>query len=165
MESGILGILGKIGFDWQVALANLINFLIIFFILKKYAFGPIGKLISERQNKIEEGLQAATKNAEILENTEKEREEVILEARSDAKKIIEESRKEAVEKREELVEQTKREVATMLENGKKSLEMEKVKMMDEAKKEMVGLVISTTEKILGEKVDASYSDKILKELN
>ncbi len=52
----VLEILGKIGFDWQVALANLVNFLIIFFILKKFAFKPIQKILKERQDKISEGL-------------------------------------------------------------------------------------------------------------
>src|SRR3989344_45130 len=59
----IYGILQKIGFDWQVALANLVNFLIILFLLKKFAFKPIGKLIKDRQDKINEGLQK-TKEAE-----------------------------------------------------------------------------------------------------
>ena len=53
----IYEILGKIGFDWQVALASLVNFLIILFVLKKFAFKPIKKLIQERQNKINEGIE------------------------------------------------------------------------------------------------------------
>jgi F0F1-type ATP synthase membrane subunit b/b' len=57
-------ILGKIGFDWQVALANLVNFLIIVFLLKKFAFKPIAKIIQDRQNKINEGLENAKKAAE-----------------------------------------------------------------------------------------------------
>jgi F0F1-type ATP synthase membrane subunit b/b' len=43
----ILGILGKIGFDWQVALANLVNFLIIFWILKKFAFKPVREILQK----------------------------------------------------------------------------------------------------------------------
>ena len=60
----IYEILQKIGFDWQVALANLVNFLIILFLLKKFAFKPIAKLIKDRQDKISEGLQKA-KEAEV----------------------------------------------------------------------------------------------------
>lgn len=60
----ILEILGKIGFDWPVALANTINFLIVFFLLKKFVFPSVSNFITERQKQIEQGLEKA-KEAEI----------------------------------------------------------------------------------------------------
>lgn len=161
----LLGILGQIGFDWQVALANLVNFLVILFILKRYAFGPIGKLIKERQERINEGLLNAENNKKILLNTQREYEAVLLSARTESHNLIQEAKKEANIKKDQLLEQTRKEVAQMLESGKKSLEIEKVKMLSEAKKEMVGLVVLMTEKVLGSKVDEAYSAKIVKELN
>lgn len=162
----LLNILGKVGFDWQVALANLFNFLIIFFVLKKYAFGPIGKIIKERQASINEGLASAEKNTKLLENTKKEQEQILLNARAEANHIILEAKKEAVIKREQLVEDTKKDISLMLENNKKHLEIEKTKMLNEAKNEIVSLVIQTTEKVLGKKVDnKDYSNNIIKELS
>lgn len=52
-------ILGKLGFDWQVALANLINFLLVFFVLKQFVFAPIQNILQERKKKIEEGIHKA----------------------------------------------------------------------------------------------------------
>ncbi|MBU4369492.1 ATP synthase F0 subunit B, partial [Patescibacteria group bacterium] len=54
-------ILGNLGFDWRMALANLVNFLIIFFVLKKYAFKPIKEKLEEREKKIKTGLEDAEK--------------------------------------------------------------------------------------------------------
>lgn len=161
----LLEILGKVGFDWQVALANLFNFLIIFLLLKKFAFGPIGKLIRERQDKINEGISNAEVSTKLLENTKTEYEAVLLDARTKANEIIEQAKKEAVVRKDQLVDQTKVEIASMLENGKKMLETEKNKMLSETKKEIVGLVLQVTEKVLGQKNDPSYSDRITKELN
>lgn len=161
----LLNILGKVGFDWQVALANLFNFLIIFFILKKYAFGPIGKIIKERQASINEGLASAEKNTKLLENTKKEQEQILLNARAEANNIILEAKKDAAIKREQLVEDTKKDISLMIENNKKHLEIEKTKMLTEAKKEIVTLVIQTTEKVLGKKVDNDYSNNVIKELS
>jgi F0F1-type ATP synthase membrane subunit b/b' len=47
----------KIGFDWRLALTHLINLLIIFFLLVKYAFPAIKKAVDERTKKIQEGLK------------------------------------------------------------------------------------------------------------
>lgn len=161
----LLNILGKVGFDWHVALANLFNFLIIFFILKKFAFGPIGKLIKERQDAINTGLSNAEKNKKLLANTEKEYEKVLLNARNEANQIIVDAKKDAQDKKDQLMEQAKKEVSMILENGKKTLEVEKNKMLSEARKEIVDLVMQVSEKVLGEKTDSNYSNKVIKELN
>ena len=161
----LLEILGKVGFDWQVALANLFNFLIIFLLLKKFAFGPIGKLIKERQDKINEGISNAQVSTKLLENTKKEYEAVLLDARTKANEIIEQAKKEAIVRKDQLVDQTKLEIASMLEHSKKTLETEKNKMLSETKQEIVGLVLQVTEKVVGLKVDQSYSDRVTKELN
>jgi len=91
-------ILQKIGFDWQVALANLVNFLIILFLLKKFAFKPVGKLIKDRQDRIREGLDKA-KEAEarlrdvddiakgILKKTRQEASDLINETQAKSKKM------------------------------------------------------------------------------
>lgn len=161
----LLNILGKVGFDWQVALANLFNFLIIFFILKKFAFGPIGKLIKERQDAITKGLLDAEKNKKILANTEKEYEKILLSARNEANQIIVDAKNDAQVKKDKLMEDTKKEVDLILESGKKNLEIEKVKMLSEARKEIVDLVMQVSEKVLNEKVDGNYSNKVITELN
>ena len=81
-------ILGKIGFDWHVALANLVNFLIIFFVLKKFAFTPIQKMLRERREKIEKGISDAQKAEKNLSRANIEKEEIIKEAQDNANRIL-----------------------------------------------------------------------------
>ena len=81
-------ILAKIGFDWQVALANLVNFLIIFFLLKKFLFGPIAKTLAERKKAISEGLQNAALATDALSEAKKEGDKIIAEAKAQANTII-----------------------------------------------------------------------------
>jgi len=50
-------VLSKLGFDWQVALANLVNFLIVYFLLKKVVFNKLRDAIIERKAKTEEGVR------------------------------------------------------------------------------------------------------------
>jgi len=113
----IYEILQKIGFDWQVALANLFNFLIIFFIFKKFGFPYIKKIINERQRKISEGLdkaeEADVRLREIdnigikkLKEAEQKSIDMINKAKQSAKIIEEELIKKAEEKQKNLLAQT-----------------------------------------------------------
>lgn len=66
----ILNILGTVGFNWHVALANFFNFLIILFLLQKFFFGKIRSTIQKRANIIEEGLNNAEDAAMFLRDAE-----------------------------------------------------------------------------------------------
>ena len=84
----ILSILGSVGFNWHVALANFINFLIILFILNKFFFGKLGKTISDRKAIIEKGLSDATDAAKALASAEEKKKELIHEAKKEGETDI-----------------------------------------------------------------------------
>ncbi len=86
--SEILNILGSVGFNWHVALANFINFLIILFLLNKFFFGKIGKTLHERKSAIEHGLNQA-RDAELkLAHAEEEKGVIIKSAHKEKDVII-----------------------------------------------------------------------------
>ena len=92
----ILEILGNIGFDWRIAFANLVNFLIIFYLLKRYAFGPIGRILDERRRKIEEGLEHAREAETNLMMAKEER------ARDEAAQILNKAALDAEKQKKEM---------------------------------------------------------------
>lgn len=151
--------------DWMLMLSQGVNFLIVFAIFYLLAAKPLRKLMHERTEEISTGLSNAEENKKLLANTKEEYAKVIAEARKEAKNILDENKKEAQKKKEEMLEATKAEVATMLASGKQSLEEEKAKMIREAKGELANLVVNATEKVLGAKVDTSYSERAIKELS
>lgn len=159
---GLLSILGKVGFDWQVALANFVNFLIIFFVLKKFAFKPIGKLIKERQDKIEQGLNYAQQSESALSNAKNKKEEIIKEAKEKAKSIIlhsqetgknllKETKEEALELKDRIIKQANIEV-----------EKEKLKNEDLLKKEASELIVSGIKKVFDGYIKDGKGDDIIK---
>ena len=84
----ILNILGSVGFNWHVALANFVNFLIILFLLNKFFFGKIGKTLRERRSAIEHGLSQA-REAEIkLANAEEKKHTIIKSAHKEKDVIV-----------------------------------------------------------------------------
>ncbi len=150
--------------DWKLMVAQIINFILVFLAVYLLAAKPARKLIDERTKEIEEGLLNSKKNREILENTQKEYQEIILKARNEAVEILKIAREDSENRKKEIIENASKEVALMIENGKKALEKEKEIMIHETKKEIIDLIILTNEKILSKKIDKDYLESINKEL-
>jgi F-type H+-transporting ATPase subunit b len=86
--SEILSILSSVGFNWHVALANFVNFLIILFIVNKFFFGKIGKTIEKRQEIIERGLNQASDAEKLLADAAEKKSEIIKTAEREGKSIV-----------------------------------------------------------------------------
>lgn len=160
----ILETLGKIGFDWRMGLFNFINFLVVFWILKKFAFGPIMKVIDERQVKMKEGLDNYKKSKTELQMAERKAQELIDEAKVSANKVVEKSHDEAKAVADELKVQARKEIDTVVDQAKKGIAAERSEMQEALKKETVGLVILAAEKVLGETVDKEKNKKYINDV-
>ena len=157
-------ILGNLGFDWRVALANLANFLIIVWILKRFAFKPIAKIIKEREDKIKQGIQDAEKSATELQMAKQISEKTSLDARSEANRIIATGQKESERVLAEAKTLQEEQAKQIIAKAEKLIEQEKQKMMQDIKQEVAGLVISATEKFIKEDLTKEKQEKIVKDL-
>ena len=111
----ILTILGSVGFNWHVALANFVNFLIILFILNKFFFGKLGKAIDERKSVIERGLAQASDAEKKLMQAEDEKKEIIKGAKKESHAIISEAETQAVLLASEIKDQAQRDAEKVRE--------------------------------------------------
>jgi F-type H+-transporting ATPase subunit b len=84
----ILNILGSVGFNWHVALANFFNFLIILFLLNKFFFKKIGATIDTRHGIIERGLNQAKDAEKALSSAEEQKNELLKAARKERDTIV-----------------------------------------------------------------------------
>ena len=139
--------------DWKIIIAQMINFGVVFVVLYIFALKPLSKLMVERSEKIDKGIDDAKTNAATLLKTKAEYDEMLSKAQAEANKIFQEGKKEAENKKALMLEDAKKEVAGVIENGKKTLEAEKVKMVEDAKKEIVSLAMIATEKLINSKQD------------
>ncbi len=86
--SEILNILSSVGFNWHVALANFVNFLIILYLLKVFFFKKIGTVIDERHAIIERGLNQARDAEKALQEATDEKNAMLKEARKERDGIV-----------------------------------------------------------------------------
>jgi len=142
-----------VGFDWQIALANLVNFLIIFWLLRKFAFGPIKKVIDERREKIDKGLvDAETARGQLL-SAEQQSEEILKEARLGANEIMGEAKERSDDMIREAKKNAEESADEIILSAKKKASMEIEQAEKELEKKTADLIAAGVEKILSEEVD------------
>lgn len=159
----ILDTLGKVGFEWQMGLFNLINFLVVFAILKKFAFGPIQKVLKEREEKTRESVENFTKAKTALGQAEQKAQAIVDEAKVAANEVREKATDDGKRLGEQMKTKARSEIELLIAQAKKNIEIDREKMHNEIREEASTLVVAATEKILGEKLSDKKDEALVKE--
>lgn len=157
----ILENLGKIGFDWKLGLFNLINFLVLFWLLKKYMFKPMLAVINERHQKSNEAMENFKKAQTEVSMAEQNAERIIKEARKNSNDIIASAHTDATHLGENMKTKAKTEIELLVTQARKNIAIEKQQMKEEVKGEVVDVVMLGVEKILDEKLDAKKDKDLI----
>lgn len=139
---------GRFGIKWQVLFAQGVNFLIVIFLLWKFAFKPIVATIDERQKTIADGLRYTEEMKVKLAEAEQKHDEIIRKASQEAGTIIQEARQTAKDFAERQARETAERTEQMLAKARETIEMERKKMLAEVRAEIARLVVATTSRVL-----------------
>jgi F-type H+-transporting ATPase subunit b len=160
----ILEILGRLGFDWKLALMNLVNVGILFVLLKRYLFRPVIAMIDERRRVIKDGVDNALQAKTELLMAERRAQELIDDAKVEANKIVEVSHNEAKRVGEQIKTKAKEEIELLIAQAKRNIEIDKKEMKDTLRKETVQIVVLAVEKILSEKLDGKRDTALIQDI-
>ncbi len=139
----------QFGIEPILLLAQIINFLIILFVLKKFFYKPIVKMLEDRKKRIEESLKNADTIEEKLKATEEKSALILDAARKNAEDILADTKAEAQRITDAAAIEAK---ASAEETVKKALEQiasEREKMQKDLEQETMDLVAATVKKVLG----------------
>ncbi|KKS45176.1 MAG: ATP synthase subunit b [Parcubacteria group bacterium GW2011_GWA2_42_18] len=148
--------------DVKLLIAQLVNFAVVFGVLYWFALRPLAKLMRERSEKIEKGLNDAKENAKKLEEAKEEYKKIVSQARVEAERTLQMARKDAETARATGAVQAKEEIERLFSQGKKQLESEKNNMIEEARKEVADLVVRTVEKVLPSSISPIIDSEIIR---
>lgn len=138
-----------LGIDWKLLLAQMVNFALLLFILRRFVYRPVLDVLQKRKQKIEEGIQFA-KDAEFeLKRTQELREEILEGAKRDGVNIVTEAEEKANHKKEEILQEALQKTEAAIVEAKRVIQEEKVKMTDSLEKETEELILAGVTKVLG----------------
>ncbi len=156
------GIVGTLGINWKLFLAQLVNFAIILYILRRFVFLPISKKLEERAEKIEKALQDAEEVEKQKTEFEEWKKQEMSKTRQEAADIIAKAETDAGVAREDLMKKTKSDQEKVIKQAKDQIESDQQKALAQIKSEVADLVTSATERVLKKKLDDKHDMELIK---
>ena len=151
-------ILSEFGFDLRLFIAQIVNFLILAFLFKKYLYKPLLNAVKKREAEIKRGLENAEKAERAYISAENKKDEIINKAAREAEKLILEAKESAHVEAEEIIKKTKEEAEKIIKQSKEQGLLERRQI----EKEMSQIALTASQRIL-EKVLADLFTKKEKE--
>ena len=142
---------------------TLIAFGITFYVLRRYAFGPIQKAIDDRREKIRQSIEEADKAREEARNLLEEHRKLVGRAKSEAEEILAEARKVADSQRERVKEETEVDRARRLEETKRQIEAETERALEQIRAEVADLTLVAASKVTGKLLDRDDHRKLIED--
>jgi F-type H+-transporting ATPase subunit b len=142
---------------------TIVAFLITLFVLKRYAFGPIQKILDERREHIRRSIEEADNARDEARKLLEEHRALIGQARSDAEGILAEARKtrESMEQRRR--EETEAERQRRLEETRREIAAETQRALEQIRSEVADLTLEATSIVVGKKLDADRDRELIAE--
>jgi F-type H+-transporting ATPase subunit b len=138
-------------FGWNpwLFLSQVISFLIVAFLLRRFAYKPILAVLEERRRKIEEGQLNAEKIKKELAEAEKRYQEILAKANADAQRMIDEARESAAHLSERKQQEAIAAAEQIIAKAREAAVLEHERTMESLKHELGRLIVETTEKVAG----------------
>ncbi len=137
----------QFGFNTVLFVSQIISFLLVAFLLHRFAYGPILKVLEERRTKIAEGLANAEKIKAQLADAEAKRAEILAAANQEAQKLIEDARASAAALAEKRQQQAIAEAESIAAKTREALELERARVFADLRQQVGRLVVDTTGKV------------------
>src|SRR5438045_8701041 len=141
-------------FGWNpwLFLSQVISFVIVALLLRRFAYKPILAVLEERRRKIEEGQINAEKIKKELAEAEKSYQEIVANANADAQKTIDEARESAAHLSERKQQEAITAAEQIIVKAREAAAIEHDRTMESLKRELGRLVVDTTAKVTGKVV-------------
>jgi F-type H+-transporting ATPase subunit b len=140
---------------------TIVCFLITLYVLKRWAFGPIQKMIDERRERIQRSIEEAEKARAEARSLLEEHRALIAKARGQGEEILAEARRVADAQRQRVKEETEADRQRRLEETKRQIEAETQRALQQIRAEVAELTLLATTKVTGKVLDDSDHRRLI----
>ena len=140
-----------------------LNFILFFAIIYSFALKPVSKILTDRQERIEQGLKDADQAKRDRESAETDRLAALTEARREANDILARAQKVAQDTRTADIAATKEELERLRERAAAEIEAEKVRAIAELRTEVADLALRAASQVVGETMTSERERRLVEE--
>jgi len=146
-------------FIWTIA-----TFLVLLFLLKRFAWGPLLAALERRQQTIAAAVDDARKAREELERVQRDSTQVLNEARREAEAIVVRARADAERFREELRTRAAAEAANITKNAERQIQQETARAIGQLRQEAIDLSVAIASKLLRRTVTREDNERLIQDV-
>jgi F-type H+-transporting ATPase subunit b len=139
----------EFGVDWPHLIAQVVSFGIVAFLLQRFAYKPVLKILEERRQQIADTIANSEKIKAELARAETQRQEVLAQANAQAVKLIEEARAAAARVQETETQKAIAAAEQIISKAREATAADHARMLAELKREVGRLVVQTTATVTG----------------
>lgn len=158
-------LLSKLGIDWKILIAQVINFAILLFLLAKFVYKPALTMMEKRRKLIEKGVKDAEDSAKRLKEIDELREQKLTEAHREIGKLLDSARKDAEGLKKEIVAAAQTQSEELVKRARSQMVEEKDRMMEDLKREVTGIIVQATGRILQREFSGDDQKRLLQALS
>lgn len=156
--------LAKMGIDGWMMLWQAVNFLMLLFVLYKFAYNPLLHFLDDRSAKIQKGLEDAEEAKKLIALASEKQEDILSNAQREAKKILVQAEEQSKKRSELLLSQSEDQAKKILDDARKQSQEDSRRLLNDAKSELSELVLLTVEKVVRQKMESDADVQLVKKL-
>ena len=142
---------------------TILTFLLLVFVLAKFAWEPLLKMLQDREDMVRSSLEDAEKAKSELERLNEESEAIMAKARSEAQSILADGKAAAEKVKDDIIAKSKEQANKIREDAGNQIQVEKDKAISEIKKEVVNLTLSVAEKLIQKNLSDADNKSLIEE--
>ena len=142
---------------------TILTFLVLLFLLAKFAWGPLLKALEERQETIRKSLDDADQARQELERLHQESAQIIAEASGEAQSIVAKSRAAADTVREDLKQKAKEEAEALVRGAQRQIQLETARAIQQIRHEVVDLSLAVASKLIKKNLTQEDNDALIQD--
>lgn len=150
-----------IGVDFWTALFTLLNFLAVFFVGKHFLWGPVTKMVQDRQKEIDDMYSEADTARASAKAMEAEYQDKLLSARNTSEQIVRDAVNRGQAREEEIIRQANAEASAMMDKAAADIALEKKKAINDAKNEIADIAMEIAGKVVGRQLSDADQTKLV----
>ncbi|CAB1253983.1 F0F1 ATP synthase subunit B [Clostridium sp. MT-14] len=149
--------------DLTRVVITIINFIILYFILKHFFFKPVDTTLTNRQNEIDSRIKNAVENEKKSKQLVAQHDELLKNSKIEGRTIVEDYKNKAERVSEDILGDAHKEAQLILNRAKIEADRQREKAQDEIKNQVVDLALLVSEKALEGSIDEKQHRKLIED--
>jgi F-type H+-transporting ATPase subunit b len=158
-----MGGFASLGINLPLLVVFIINFIVLFVLLRIFLYKPVMKMLDERAQRTKEGMELAEATKKEYEQAKGEVQKQIEKGRQETQAIIAQAMQVGERLKEESRQEAAKQAQTIIDRTRTELETERDKIVEDLRREFVDISITAAEKVIKETLDREKHRKLIEE--